>query len=256
VDPQEYEIIHQVEESHWWYQGMDALSRSLLDRWYKLGQSLQILDAGCGVGGGMSGFLADYGAVVGFDISPIALKFCREKNIQPIARASVEQIPFATQTFDLVTSFDVLYERGVKSDAAALAEFARVLKPGGRLLLRLPAYDWLRGQHDQVIHTARRYTTRKVEVLLNQAGLNVVHLTYANTFLFPLALAKRLLENFQPRQAPRSDLLFNSRPLNDLLRRILAAEAPFVSRRGFSYGLSIIAVGQKITNNNSFVISD
>jgi SAM-dependent methyltransferase len=248
VDPTEYEIIYRVERSHWWYLGMEMLTRSMLDRWYHPGKSLQILDAGCGTGAGMDTYLTDYGIVSGFDISPIAIKFCRTRNIRRLAHASVENIPFASRMFDLITSFDVLYGQGVNNDAVALAEFARVLKPGGRILLRLPAYDWLRGQHDRVVHTARRYTTRQIADMLRQSGFVVQHLTYANTFLFPLALAKRLIEKIQPIQSPRSDLLLKSGLFNHLFRAILAAEAPFVSGQGLPFGLSVIAVGQKKTD--------
>jgi ubiquinone/menaquinone biosynthesis C-methylase UbiE len=197
----------------------------------------------------MATYLAEYGTVTGFDISAIALKFCRIRNLQRLAQASVEELPFASQTFDLITSFDVLYEQAVNNDATALVEFARVLKPGGRVLLRLPAYDWLRGQHDMVIHTARRYTTRQIAGLLRQSGFVVQHLTYANTFLFPLALAKRLAENIRPAQAPQSDLSLKSGLIDRLFQAILIAEAPFVSRQVFPYGLSVIAVGQKYNDS-------
>jgi ubiquinone/menaquinone biosynthesis C-methylase UbiE len=245
LDPKEYELIYQVEQSHWWYRGMELLTRSVLNRWYQHGKSLQILDAGCGTGAGMATYLAEYGTVSGFDLSPVALKFCRTKSCQRLTQASVENVPFASRVFDLITSFDVLYEQSVKNDAAALAEFARVLKPGGRLLLRLPAYDWLRGQHDLVIHTARRYTTQQVAGLLRQSGFVVQHLTYANTFLFPLALAKRLAEKIHPPQVPQSDLKLKSGLFNSLFRLLLSAEAPFVSQQGLPFGLSVIAVGQK-----------
>lgn len=245
MDPKEYELIYRVEKSHWWYLGMESLTRSLLNRWVHPDCSLQILDAGCGTGAGMVTYLAEYGCVTGVDISPIALKFCQMRNLRCLALASVEELPFLSERFDLITSFDVLYEQAVISDAAALAEFARLLKPGGRLLLRLPAYNWLRGQHDQVIHTARRYTTRHIADLLCQTGFVVEHLTYANTFLFPLALAKRLSERIWPLQTPQSDLSLKSGWFNRFLHAILAAEAPFVARQGLPYGLSVIAVGQK-----------
>jgi SAM-dependent methyltransferase len=245
LDTKEYELIYRVEQFHWWYLGMQALTRSVLNRWYHPESSLQILDAGCGTGAGMVTYLAEYGRVTGVDISPIALKFCQMRNLRCLARASVEELPFLSGTFDLITSFDVLYEQAVMSDAAALAEFARLLKPGGRLLLRLPAYNWLRGQHDQVIHTARRYTTHQISGLLRQSGFIVEHLTYANTFLFPLALIKRLSEKIWPGQLPQSDLTLKSGCFNCILRVILAAEAPFVARQGLHYGLSVIAVGQR-----------
>lgn len=245
MDPKEYEIMYQVEDHYWWYQGMESISRAILDRWYLPGASLSILDAGCGTGAAMTTYLAEYGTVTGFDISEIALAFCRLRKGQILARASVTYLPFASRTFDLVTSFDVLYERAVSDDMASLREFARVLAQGGRVFLRLPAYDWLRGQHDIGIHTARRYTAGRVKDLLQASGFLVEHLSYANTFLFPLALAKRFSERLWRPDVEKSDLTISAGPVNRLLRDILSMEAPLVSRMALPFGLSVIAVGKK-----------
>lgn len=175
----------------------------------------------------------------------MALGFCQKRELYRLSRASLLDLPFAPASFDLVVSFDVLYERAVSSDLAALCELARVLAPGGFLFLRLPAYDWLRGAHDEVIHTARRYTVRRIAGLLRQSGLPPLHLTYANTLLFPLAAAKRLLERLRPAQKAESDLEMRMGRLNGILRRVLAAEAPWVSSRGLPFGLSVLALAQK-----------
>jgi SAM-dependent methyltransferase len=162
-----------------------------------------------------------------------------------LAQASVTDLPFANKSFDLITSFDVLYERGVVDDAESLSEFARVLVPGGRALLRLPAYDWLRGQHDVGIHTARRYTAGEVKTLLQKTGFSVEHISYANTFMFPAALIKRMTERMWPPPVDQSDLTLNAGTFNQVLRNILALEAPLVSRVGLPFGLSVIAVGRR-----------
>jgi SAM-dependent methyltransferase len=136
--------------------------------------------------------------VTGVDIHPLALRYCRKRGLSRIACASVVDLPFASARFDVVTSFDVLYEKAVASDLEALREIARVLIPGGRVFLRLPAYDWLRGQHDKTIHTRKRYTAKQVAHLLIESGLVVEHVSFANTFLFPFALLKRLGERIVP----------------------------------------------------------
>ncbi len=245
MDAQEYEIMYQVEDHHWWYLGMEAITRSLLNRWYRTGGNLSILDAGCGTGAALTGYLTEYGAVTGFDISSIALTFCQRRKAQRLAQASVMDLPFAAKSFDLITSFDVLYERGVVDDAASLSEFSRVLVQGGQLLLRLPAYDWLRGQHDVGIHTARRYTAGEVRNLLQKTGFSVECISYANTFMFPAALIKRMFERIFPPPVDQSDLTLNAGMLNRLLQNILALEAPLVSGVGLPFGLSVIAVGKK-----------
>lgn len=245
MDPQEYKLMFQVEQTHWWYLGMEKITRIILNKWIDPGLNLRILDAGCGTGAGMSACLEDYGKVTGIDISPIALEFCRRRNLTRIALASVTEIPFQSDNFDLVTSFDVLYEQAVTSDLAALTEFFRILQPGGFILLRLPAYDWLRGGHDVTIHTARRYTAPQVTGLLKESGFGLLHITYANTFLFPLAAAKRLLERIWRPVSASSDLSMEVGMFNGLLKQILGSEAFPASHIGLPFGLSVIALGQK-----------
>lgn len=245
MDEREYEIMFHAEERHWWYLGMAGITRSLIDRVIHPSRRLNILDAGCGTGAAMTTYLADYGDVTGVDLYKEAVTLSRKRNASRLARASILDLPLAPASFDLVTSFDVLYERGVPDETRALREFFRVLLPGGYALIRLPAYDWLRGQHDERVHTRRRYTKRLLKSLLEQSGFQVVHLSYANTLLFPFALAKRIGERFSPLRSERSDLTLDG--TNEIFRRILSWEAPFVSRFGLPYGLSVFAVARKIS---------
>lgn len=245
MDPQEYKLMFQVEQTHWWYMGMEKITRAILNKWCACGSNLQILDAGCGTGAGMSTYLADYGEVTGIDISPIALEFCRKRNLTPLVLGSIMEIPFQSDSFDLVTSFDVLYERAVTSDVTAVIEFFRILRPGGLILLRLPAYNWLRGQHDLTIHTARRYRASQVAKLLKDNGFRLLHVSYANTFLFPLAVVKRLLEHIFSPASASSDLSVNVGIFNGLFKQILSSEAFPAARVGLPFGLSVIALGQK-----------
>ncbi len=245
MERDEYETMFHVEARHGWYLGMGEITRKLINRWVPHPGNLRILDAGCGTGLAMTTYLAEYGAVTGFDISEDALHFCRSRKAQRLSRASAVELPFASESFDLVTSFDVLYERAVSSDLAALKEFLRVLIPHGRLLLRVPAYDWLRGQHDVIVHTARRYTAGQLKRLFRESGFTLEHLSYANTFLFPIAATKRLAEKVFPPRKTRSDLTLELGPFNKLLQTVLMWEAPLVARAGMPFGLSIFAIGRK-----------
>ena len=245
MEPNEYERMYQVENRHWWYLGMAAITSDLLNHSMGPAASRKILDAGCGTGAAMSTYLAGYGSVTGFDISPLALRWCQARNLTRLARASVTEVPFRSDSFDLVTSFDVLYEQAVIKDSLAMNEFFRVLKPGGFLMLRLPAYNWLRGHHDVTIHTARRYTTNEVTRLLAESGFRTARISYANTILFPLALAKRLSERIWPPAPDSSDLSVNFGVFNGLFKLILCSEAPLVTRMGLPFGLSVLALGQK-----------
>lgn len=239
----EYGRMFGVEDHHWWYRGMERITRAILDRHLPHAQSRRILDAGCGTGGAMASYLPDYGTVTGVDISPLALGLCRVRKLSRLARASVLELPFASGIFDVIASFDVLYM--VDHEVRTVEEFHRVLRPGGHVLLRVAAYNWLRGEHDITVRTAHRYTVPEVRRLLGQAGFEIVKATYANAFLFPLAAGKRLLERVFPPAPDASDLTFAQGSLDGLFRRILASEAPLASRSGLPFGLSILALARK-----------
>src|SRR5688572_28801414 len=125
--------MYRVEDSMWWYVGMRRIGEALLDG--RLQPGLRILDAGAGTGGNLR-WLGRFGTAFGVDLAPEALHFCRERGLTTVARASVTDLPYRDSTFDLVTSFDVIYHLGVADDVAALREAARVLKPHGTLLVR------------------------------------------------------------------------------------------------------------------------
>ena len=202
----EYLVMAAVEGHHWWYGGMRAIAAGMLDLAYAGRRDLHILDAGCGSGGNML-FLRRYGSVIGIDLAAEALVLGRLSLQSELARASVLAIPFADASFDLVTSFDVLYHRAVPDEQAALREARRVLRPGGRLLLRLPAYEFLLRRHDREVHTRRRYTAGQVRALLRASGFVIERCSYINTVLFPLALAQQLVERALPTFAPHGSNL-------------------------------------------------
>jgi len=243
LKPEEYQIMYQAEDTLWWYRGMEVITRRVIQRFYTREEGLNILDAGCGTGAGMK-YLSDYGFVTGLDYSPLALQFSRQRGETLLVRGSVTDLPFQNAAFDLVTSFDVLYTQGI-DDEQALHEFRRVLATGGRIILRLPAYDWLRGAHDEAINTGHRYTVGEIRAKMTKSGFVVDHTSYANMWLFPLAMLKRLSDRLLSRQG-RSDLTLGVGPLNGILQSILASEARFVAGKGLAFGLSVVAVGRKM----------
>lgn len=239
----EYEVMAAVELRHWWYGGMRAINAALLDPLYARRRDLRILDAGCGTGGDAL-FLRRYGHVVGMDLAAEAISFGAPRLPGALTRGSVLSLPFDAERFDLVTSFDVLYHRGVPDEDAALSEVRRVLRPGGRLLIRLPAYEFLRSKHDRMVHTRRRYTAVAVRDLLARAGFVVEHCSYIMTLLFPLPLAQRLLERAAPGAAePESAMQPPAPALNAALRWPMALEAAWLGLGGrFPFGLSVICL--------------
>ena len=244
MNSEEYEVMYRVEDAHWWYRGMEAITRAVLDRAVGRQHGLRILDAGCGTGAVM-GYLSDYGTVAGFDFAAEALHFCQVRRRDQLARASVLALPYVDTSFDLVTSFDVLCERAVVDDNLALREFARVLRPGGHLMLRLPAYPWMRGKHDEAVYVAHRYTAAELNRKLRQAGFVVEHVSYANMLLFPIAAIKRLSERFLPTRQTGSDLTIGAGIFNTPMRWVLSLEAPLIARTGLPFGLTVVALARK-----------
>ncbi|MBK8430349.1 MAG: class I SAM-dependent methyltransferase [Chloroflexi bacterium] len=244
MEPTEYKTMYSVEDRHWWYVGMQRISLMLIERFYPRRTDLHILDAGCGTGAAMA-YMAPFGKVVGMDFMDVALRFCQQRGLTELAQGSVVKLPFASGQFDLVTSFDVLCHQSVGDYRDTLEELGRVLKPGGRLFLRLPAYNWLRAHHDEVVHTARRFTAAELVQDLQAAKFTVEKRSYANALLFPLAVGKRLAERIRPPASDYSDIAPNPPWQDALLSRFLFAEAKWLGRANLPFGLTVLVVARK-----------
>ena len=235
----EYENISRLEDRHWWYVGMRTIAADLI-RTLDLPPSARILDAGCGVGGGLK-WLSAFGAVTGIDLHPLATRYASQASAR-VAQASVQGLPFPSASFDLVTSFEVLYHLAVTDDEQALAEFVRVLCPGGWLLLRVPAHNWLRGAHDRHIHTRHRYAPPELRQKIVRSGLALRRLTSVGLFLLPAAVARRLVQS--PTEA-HTDVTLPSPATNHLLTGLLKLEGAWLRRFDSPAGLSLLALAQK-----------
>ena len=241
MKPVEYRRMFEAEERQWWYAGQRAVALALLEPWARE-RRLLLLDAGCGTGFNLVA-LARFGPTLGIDLSEEAIAFCRERGVRAV-RGSVLRLPFRAEAFEAVTSFDVIYHDWVGDDRAAVAEMARVLSPGGALLVRVPALELLRGAHDAEVLTRRRYTLGELRALVAGCGLRVQRSTYCNSLLFPLLLARRTLDRLLGRHG--SDVGFLPPPLEGLFRRVMELEA-FCVRRGlrFPVGASAVVLATK-----------
>jgi SAM-dependent methyltransferase len=241
VNRQQYLRMRAVEDRHWWYVGMRAIAADVLAG-LPLSAGGRVLDAGCGTGGNAA-LLGRHGRVVGVDLSELALELAAGRGRAPLVCASVTRLPFADATFDLVASFEVLCHRAVGDDVAALGELRRVLRPGGYLLVRLPALEWLRGAHDAAVHTERRYRAGELRARIARAGLEPIRVTYLNTLLLPLAAAKRAAERLT--RAEGDDLGPAPPLLEAFFRAALAAERRLLRRRDLPIGVSLLAVARR-----------
>ncbi len=240
MEPEEYARIHHHEQRHFWYRGVHALFVGALARSLPGGPQ-RLLDAGCGTGGLLESIGKRFPRArrFGFDLSPHALRLAPARASAPLARASIEQVPFRDASFDAVVSADVLYHRAVADDAAALRELARVTRPGGVVLLNLPAHRDLYGAHDAFVHTQRRYERADVLRIAAAAGLSVERLCWFNSALYPIARARRRNTRHS---AAKSDVSLPPAPINGLLAAWLRFEAWWTLRAPAPAGLSLFAI--------------
>jgi SAM-dependent methyltransferase len=243
MNPAEYAAMFAVEDRHWWYVGV----RREVERWLAGirpadGTELRILDAGCGTGGLLAN-LRTPGWRAGVEISAHGIGFARTRGRAALAQASVSALPFAAESFDAVVSIDVLCHAGVE-ERQAVEEAARVLRPGGRLLVQVPAFEWLYGEHDAAVWTKRRYRRAEIAGLLADAGLTARRCAYRNALLFPAAAIARLAKRGPTsRDGARSDVRPVPAPVNLVLSVVLALERRL--RVPFPLGLSVFCVGEK-----------
>lgn len=229
-----------VEDSHWWYRGR---RRILLDvvASVPLPPQPRILDAGCGSGRNLV-WLARFGSVVGLELSERGAEVARSRGVGEVAQAGIDAMPFEDSSFDLVTCLDVLEH--IEDDRGALRELRRVARPGGVLLISVPAYPWLWSSHDELNQHYRRYTRPELLRRVVEAGWRPLRTTHFNALLLPVAAAWRYAERLRPNQpAPTSELVRTPGLLNWLLEQPLGAEAALLrTGRRIPAGLSLVAV--------------
>ncbi len=189
MEHDEYRLMDAAEDGMWWYRALHArLTASLSE------VAGSVLDAGCGTGG----FLAALGrarpdlARHGLEFDATAARRAAGKSGAEVLCGDVNAMPYPDTMFDAVVSADVLCHAAVHPPRA-LAEMARVLRPGGLLVVNMPSYRWLMSAHDRRVHNARRITLSGLDVWLRQAGFTAIRGSYWNTLLLPLMIAQRKL---------------------------------------------------------------
>lgn len=240
-----YSEYFEVEDRHWWFVGRRRIFMRLLDRHLGARGSAErrVLDAGCGTGT-MLGHLVRYGEAEGMDVDARAVAMCRRRGIDCVRHVEALPLPWDDGTFDLVTALDVLEH--ADDDAALLSELRRVTRPGGLVLVSVPAFAWLWGPQDELSHHKRRYTARELESRITDAGLEPHRVSYFNTLLFAPIAAVRLMRRLRPPRELRSDFqLTTPGRLNAALARVFAAEAPVVERVRLPFGVSILALAER-----------
>jgi SAM-dependent methyltransferase len=248
VNPREYRALFEVEDRHWWFVALRREVAWTLRRNLPRGapNRLRWLDAGCGTGGLLFHLAGQREAFrVGCDSSLEALDLARSRGLRGLVCGSAHALPFASGGFDAITSIDVLCHRGVRKEAA-LSEAFRCLAPGGVLILQVPAFDWLRSEHDDAVWTDRRFRRGEAETLLAGAGFAVRESFYRVGLLFPAAALRRLLARRRKGADARSDVRPAPFWLNALLGGVLRVESAIgAAGPRLPFGLSVFCVARK-----------
>jgi SAM-dependent methyltransferase len=245
MDQQFYSEYAEIEDTHWWFRGRRSIFTRLLDPLAN-GRRLRILDIGFGTGA-MLTFLSRYGSVVGMDLEAEAIRFARTRCDRPMMLGDISRVPLQTASLDLVTAFDIIEH--VDDDRAAFAELARLCRPGGHLLVTVPALQLLWGNQDVVSHHRRRYTLSQLRARVEAAGFRIVTLSYFNVLLFPIVAAVRLarrLRSAPPAAEVKSDFgMTKPGRVNDMLARNFAAEGRLLARWRLPVGVSLVCLAER-----------
>jgi SAM-dependent methyltransferase len=242
VDVEEYRRLIENTESHWWFGATSKVIELLLEsQGHAIRPSALCLDAGGGTGA-TSSWLAQRATTVLCEYEPMAIQAAVDRFPMYLAsRGDINLLPFGDDTFDVVMCVTVLCHEMNRDPAATVGELARVVAPGGRLLLLEPHHPWLWRGHDRVTHSARRFTLAMLRGYAIDAGLRVERATAAYRFLVPAAAAVKLIEG----KASKSDVGRNESGLGGLFGKLSALERRWLARHDLRFGLSAVVVASK-----------
>lgn len=241
VNEREIARLAQADRTSWWIRGRRALVSAVL-RSTRPGPGGLVGDLGCGAGGMREAFRG-VGPVVGIDLSPLAIDVCRAKDYRWLALGALERLPLRGETLDLAGVTDVLEH--VEDDERVVRECLRVLKPGGILLVTVPALRWLYSDHDRALGHIRRYSRADVRRLFSRSGFQIERITYFNTLLLPLAIVFRIAGMLRRGPRSRADPLDLGGPWNWIAYHVFAVEQALIRFIDLPVGLSLLCVVRK-----------
>ncbi len=240
-------LTYEAERSHFWFRGFRQYMQPAIARALDGVTDPRILDCGCGTGSNLE-MLRPYGRAVGFDLTAIGVRFARSHG-HDVAQASIESIPFRSGTFDLVTSFDVFQCLPDAVERSAIAEMARVLKPGGWLLLHVAALEILYGKHSALSEEVRRYTPSRLRAIVEQGGFQIERLTFDHMSLLPMMLPVRLWHRLTAAggkvEPGEGEITVPMAPVNAALTALVSLEAIALRAVNMPIGSSLMCLARK-----------
>ena len=241
LEPETYRSMAQLEQRHWWFVARRKIIAKVIGT-FSLPPDAKILEAGSGTGGNLK-MLSEFGLVTGMEPSELARSFVQERGNWHVVDGSLPGgVPFEDNTFDMVAVLDVLEH--LDQDQESLSALVRSLKPGGMVLVTVPAFPFLWSAHDETHHHRRRYRRRQIVEVLNQSGLQTTYATYFNSILFLPAVAVRMTKRLLKRQTADMQSL-PATPINQILTWLFGLERFVIPTIRLPAGLSLLVIGQK-----------
>ncbi len=233
-----YKQMAELDQRHWWYRARREVIAALIRRRARPPAGAKVLEIGCGTGHNL-GMLREFGAVDALELDEEARSVAESRLGKTVMSAPLPELSgVAEHEYDLIGAFDVVEH--IDDDDAALASIAGRLKPGGKLVVTVPAHQWMWSAHDVVNHHKRRYSRAALKRLIEGSPLQLEAIGYFNSLLFPAAMAERLLSKLRGKDD--ADLALPPAPLNTALEKTFAAERHLIGRVPLPPGLSLFAV--------------
>jgi 2-polyprenyl-3-methyl-5-hydroxy-6-metoxy-1,4-benzoquinol methylase len=238
MERQIYDRMAELADIHWWYVARRKILADFIRREVRLPEQARILEIGCGTGHNLE-MLGEFGLVDGLEVDAEARAVAETRHGKPIKSAPLPNLTgIKRQFYDLIAALDVIEH--VEDDRAALAAITERLKPGGKLLMTVPAHQWMWSAHDTANHHKRRYSKKRLRALIDASPLRIESIGYFNSLLFPLAIAARGVGKLTGRDD--SDDKLPPKPVNFLFEKLFAVERYAVGRLPLPPGLSLFAV--------------
>jgi SAM-dependent methyltransferase len=233
-----FDRMAELDQDHWWFLARRRILKRLIQRVVRPPTKARILEVGCGTGHNLS-MLKSFGRVEASELDRCARALANKRLPGKVKNAKLPELSmFGRNAYDLVALLDVLEH--VPDDLASLRAIHRRLRPGGALLLTVPANPWMWSAHDAAHHHFRRYTKKQLRELFLRSGLEVQLLSYFNTLLFPLVASARVIGKITRKGS--SDDKLPSAPVNAVLEKVFGIEAAIIGRLPMPFGVSLVAV--------------
>lgn len=249
MEHQEYRTMYALESYYWWFVArrnlVTAIVKAEAEKQSKNDPNTtpKIFDVGCGTGANLAAF-KEYGQVFGIDMSTEAIQFCRQRGLHNLSLSKIEALAYLPDSFDIITALDVLEH--IDNDNQAIQELYRSCRPGGLLLITVPAYGFLWSEHDEALHHRRRYAGHELRNKLVLAGFEIERCSYFITLLFFPILCIRILQGiFKKSTHPQTSHIELSNTINSLLIGLLALEQYLFKYINLPFGVSIVCLARK-----------